>query len=79
MKKLLLLLLSGIPLITNTMEQTASPTFTFNRLQASDLPLLFKWFQQPYIADLWKEITEYVAFKEKYINRYIESSTLHLK
>jgi RimJ/RimL family protein N-acetyltransferase len=44
-------------------------SFNFKLLTEADLPLLFKWFQQPYIAKLWVEPKEWTPFKEKYAKR----------
>lgn len=57
--------------------QQSPASFTFTCLQESDLPLLFTWFQQQYIAQLWKEPADYETFKEKYIAQYINASDLH--
>jgi RimJ/RimL family protein N-acetyltransferase len=43
-------------------------TFNFKPLAESDLPFLFEWFAQPYIAQLWKE-PDWRTFQEKYRKR----------
>lgn len=40
--------------------------FTFEPLQAEDLPMLHKWFDQKYISDLWKESSDFKEFTKKY-------------
>lgn len=48
----------------DTMQQTK--TFTFKAVVENDLPLLFQWFAQPYIAQLWVEPTDWQTFKTKW-------------
>ncbi len=43
--------------------------FAFKPLVQADFALLFKWFQQPYIAKLWKEPQEWDFFKDKFTAR----------
>jgi aminoglycoside 6'-N-acetyltransferase len=44
-------------------------TITFNVLHNTNVPLLFTWFKQPYIATWWQEPTEYGAFNKKWSTR----------
>lgn len=44
-------------------------TFNFKKLTANDLPLLFKWFAQPYIAELWAEPKAWPEFEVKWLER----------
>lgn len=45
-----------------------SDSFTFRAVAETDLPFLFSWFGQPYIAKLWKE-PHWEKFKEKYTSK----------
>lgn len=44
----------------------AAITFAFKPLILKDLPLLFTWFCQPYIANLWPEPKTYTEFEAKW-------------
>jgi RimJ/RimL family protein N-acetyltransferase len=50
-------------------------TITFNLLQNIDLPLLFTWFMQPYIATWWQEPTTQELFNQKWTTRIITQLT----
>lgn len=39
---------------------------SFKPVTSADFPLLFEWFKQPYISQLWKEPQEWNIFQEKY-------------
>lgn len=41
--------------------------FVFKSLVLKDLPLLFAWFAQPYIAQLWPEPKTYAEFETKWV------------
>lgn len=49
-----------------------APIFNFKLVTETDLSLLFTWFQQPYISQLWKEPTDWAIFREKYVRRMSE-------
>lgn len=46
-----------------------SATIFFKPLTQSDLPLLFAWFRQPYIAQLWAEPSDYPIFEQKWLSK----------
>lgn len=46
---------------------TALISFTFKPLALNDLSLLFNWFCQPYIADLWPEPKLFSEFEAKWV------------
>ena len=71
---LILALMLSCPLFC-MQTKTDTGTFTFQPLIKSDLPLLFKWFAQPYIAALWKEPTEWEKFEEKFAKRLRSTDT----
>lgn len=45
---------------------TVAATFIFKPVELKDLPLLFTWFCQPYIAQLWPEPKAYAEFETKW-------------
>jgi RimJ/RimL family protein N-acetyltransferase len=53
----------------------SSVPITFKPLTAGDLPLLFTWFNQPYIEQLWKEPKEWPVFEKKYQKKLQEETT----
>lgn len=53
-----------------------SNTFTFKSVTQADLPLLFDWFKQPYIEELWKEPKEYATFEAKYLDQIATKSII---
>ena len=75
-KSILLLVLFFASL--EAMKADPLPLFRFKSLEEADLPLLFDWFKQPYIAQLWKESCVYSVFKEKYIKHIASESNFPL-
>lgn len=59
------LLLSLLIVSTSGQAMQSSDTFTFKAVTDADLPFLFSWFGQPYIAELWKE-PNWEMFNKKY-------------
>jgi len=43
--------------------------FAFKRILLADLPLLFCWFGQPHIAELWPEPKVWHEFEKKWIEK----------
>ena len=57
-----------MPLYTMAPSTNApESTFIFKSLTQNDLPMLFEWFKQPYIEELWKEPKNFEIFKSKYM------------
>lgn len=72
-----LLLLSALFTMKGLWAMEENQTsFAFQRLNEADLPLLFNWFKQPYIAQLWKEPQEWDAFQAKFIPRLSSSDSI---
>ncbi|CAN5196769.1 N/A [soil metagenome] len=50
-------------------SQAMEQVNTFSPVTKADLPMLFEWFQQPYIAELWKEPKDFKTFETKYLKQ----------
>lgn len=46
--------------------------FVFKRVESQDLQLLFRWFNQPYIAELWAEPKTWDEFREKWLDKILK-------
>lgn len=49
---------------------SATAIFAFKPLTLMDLPLLFSWFCQPYVAQLWPEPKIWAEFETKWSEHY---------